>query len=1696
MSASSGSSTPVPLVGMAADTGMPGADGLTPTAAFVIGVNNSIADNLVPGITDLAALQEGLVSSTSLVNLTGVVAALPLQGQAQAIVLAGSAANAAALTAYIATGSYGLAIVDVSSFQTPTVLGELQLSGTATGVGVDTALGLAALADGTVGLRIIDIADPTKPQLVQTVAMDATAVQVVNGTAYVNDGGNLDAVDLTTGQIQQSLSLGASLITAMARDGTTLYTMDASNTLRVIDLSSGSMVSKGSLTLSYGGSNGDRIFVAGGVAYVGAAGAFNGGYATVDVSNPSAPKLIEGPDANNIAGTAIALNGSGLGVLVGRPGGVFGTNAIDVVNASDPSRTGQFETRYTLPQQPYDVAIGDGIAFVADGSGGLQVVNYEPFDTTGIPPTVQITQLPTSVNPGASEIEVYEGENVTIGATIGSNVQVRNVELLVNGQPALNDVSYPFNLTTLMPTIAANGGSNQATLQVEAIDTGGNTTISSPIDVQLVPDPTPPQLLFENISNGEDLFPTSRAFIFQFSEPLDPTTVTSTTFALLGPGGAAIAPQTIQLRENGQRVELDYPTLAAGDYQFVIAAPSVTSTSGGALGSTNLTTSFTVLPFTAFWNNPAGGDWSVASNWQSGQLPAATDVVLIDLVPGNAVTLGGTATVASIAITGGGTLAVNFGGLLTVSGQLNIASVLQLDGTIKQATIINSGGSIAYAGGTLDGTTIQGTLDLSAAQAAVYVNDGITLTGAGGSGNGTINLTGRTSALYAEGTETLDNATLNIGSNSTSYLYNYDANGPAVLTLGAHLAINQTDRYADLTGYSNRGGSGIVNAGIINANFSGGTFNIGDVSFSNQGAITVSGGDALNIMSTAWSNTGSITLNGGTLGLGGNFTMAQLGTLNRSGGTVNVIGTLDNTGVTLNVGTGTTLGTLTLASGGTIKNGTIIDAGSGLAFSRGTLDRVTYQGTLDLSGSGAAAYVNDGITLTGTGGSGNGTINLTGAGSVIDAEGTETLDNATLNIGNNSTDYLYNYDANGPAVLTLGAHLTITQAGSYAYLTGYSNRSGSGIVNAGTINANFSGGTFNIGDVSFSNQGAINVSNGDMLNISSTAWSNAGSITLNGGTLGLGGSFTLAQLGTLNRTGGTVNLTGTLDDTGVTLNVGTGTTLGTLTLASGSAIKNGTIADAGSGLSIVNGTLDGVTYQGTLDLSGYSAVLNVTDGITLTGAGGSGSSTINLTGFGSLMFVAGTETLDNATLNIGYNGSGGGTLYGLSNTPGGAVLTLGSNLTVDHTGNFATIAGYTVGDGVVNDGTINANLSGGTFKIGGPSFTNQGTIAVSNGDTLNMAATAWTNTGTITLNGGTLGLGGSFTLAQLATLSRSGGTINLTGKLDLTGATLNIGTGTALGTLTLASGGTIKNGTIADAGSGLPIVYGTLDGVTYQGTLDLSGSGAALYLKHGLILTGSGGSGTGTINLTGQGSVIIAEDTEALDNATLNIATSSGHYSIANDDTSTNGAVVLTFGPHLTINQTGNYAVFTDLYSRSGSGIVNTGTINAGFSGGNFTISGANFTNNGTVNVANADKLSITVPLDGNGSISLASQGNVEINGSVAAAQTIAFLDGGNDVLRLDKSMQFAGTISGFTGTNALDLADITSGASATIGYAPNSGNTGGTLSVSDGTHTATIALLGQYTAASFAAASDGHSGTMITDPPFIAQNQLVQPHA
>jgi hypothetical protein len=144
---------------------------------------------------------------------------------------------------------------------------------------------------------------------------------------------------------------------------------------------------------------------------------------------------------------------------------------------------------------------------------------------------------------------------------------------------------------------------------------------------------------------------------------------------------------------------------------------------------------------------------------------------------------------------------------------------------------------------------------------------------------------------------------------------------------------------------------------------------------------------------------------------------------------------------------------------------------------------------------------------------------------------------------------------------------------------------------------------------------------------------------------------------------------------------------------------------------------------------------------------------------------------------------------------------------------------------------------------------------------------------------------------------------------------------------------------------------------------------------------------------------------------------------------------------------------------------------------------------------ATGNWLDMIGPLPGGGEpITISNGSTLELDTADSGSVTFA---GPQGTLQLDSATGFSGQIADFGALDQIDLAAIGFGANTTLGYTPNNGNTGGTLTVSDGTHTASLALLGQYMAASFATASDGHGGTLISDPPVVAaQTQLTQPHA
>jgi hypothetical protein len=685
------------------------------------------------------------------------------------------------------------------------------------------------------------------------------------------------------------------------------------------------------------------------------------------------------------------------------------------------------------------------------------------------------------------------------------------------------------------------------------------------------------------------------------------------------------------------------------------------------------------------WASGQSGDWTTAADWTGGVVPGAGDDVTIAAAGTYTVTIS-TADEAHSLTLDDAKATVSDTGTLTLGTKLTLtAGTFALDsaGMIVGGTLSATGGVFAWDGGALAGVTYDGTLNLSVANASLIVTGGFTATGAGGVGAGTINVTGNAATLRVAGGETLDNATLNIGAtpvfgNQLGGVFElYDPNDTgSVLTLGKNFNVVHTVGAA-LIEY-NWNDDSIINNGTVTAGASGGVFTINSGNFTNNGSIIVSNGDDLEIESvnftnaaagaisitgagttaemgvnTNWSNAGKITVgSGATLTLSGIFTTAALTNITDSGGTIGIAGALTNTGAVLTVGPGTALPHLELESGfdngGRIVGGTIVDKGSGIQFDGGGLVGVTYDGTLDLSASGASLSISGGFKATGVDGAGPGTIDLTGDGSTLNVAGGETLHGATLNIGSagDSTLIVSN------ALLRLGKHFNIDVSTGVAVVKAY----GAGLVDNGAITVDAPHGELAILGGTFDERGSLSVSAGAIVYLEPDSFTNLSGATLRGGRYEVDAGSTLelnqgAQVVTdaativLSGAGSTIqSLNSQSAEVAIDSTLTTIGATGTLELLAGRnwssalAMSNSGTLDLGGGTFAAASLIN----RGTVRGAGVIAVA-VADNGSMAAVGGALDFTEALSGTGSMSADSGaTLEVDStaaATLSMSFRGA-------------------------------------------------------------------------------------------------------------------------------------------------------------------------------------------------------------------------------------------------------------------------------------------------------------------------------------------------------------------------------------------------------------------------------------------------------------------------
>lgn len=799
----------------------------------------------------------------------------------------------------------------------------------------------------------------------------------------------------------------------------------------------------------------------------------------------------------------------------------------------------------------------------------------------------------------------------------------------------------------------------------------------------------------------------------------------------------------------------------------------------------------------------------------------------------------------------GGTLDVGNAGIFKTGGLSSLNF-----GVLKNGTLISGDGTVFNSnGGTLDGMTIGSNLSFGAGSTTASTStfiahhlklaNGITVDK--GAGSWFWSTTGAQELTTVSGTAT-------IHSTGGYLIYGYDAN--QTITIGAGITVNGI---FNVYGY---GSGSVINNGTLVASGTGASSSILAFAFTNNGSIRTSGASYLNLYSYGTGSTGGMFTNAGTItvaaegtvilgssnfssagsGLdvqsggtltfnGGNYNFtsslavvtgatvnlesgvnkAHLEGLSFQGGTAVLNSTYDNTGNTVNLsGTG---GQLRLGYNGQIIGGTVSSSrGVGLSSIGGILDGVTLATNMTVE-DGSGLILLNGLTLSG------------GAKLILESSG--------------ALSYVL---IKGSGVQTIGGTGSIEFTGTgqgnlrslHPYLdTGVSLALGSGI----TVNAN-AGGSFWDTTQTWSMDGSFNVNasvDTVYTNLSNRSGGAASEVNVLAGTLHINhaGGTPIARLrvdaGAMvesNATAATTLGAGFIvSGTGRLINVSSygvtvdGMASNGLTFVSESGSGGITFARAISigGLEVRGGAVNGagaVNVSGNLILSDGSLAL--TGGITLGGAGSVWSG-------GSI--DAGT-VINNGTLTIQGHGN-----QSLQNA--GTKLVNAGTLIYDNTdGNFVV-----KNAAIENKAGALIDVRAGTLKAGTLfGNTNNGEIRTALG-TLLVHTGVLTNKGTIS-GLGTLDLGGS-TLTNLGTLAPGHGA-DATGLLRIIG-NLVMGAG-SIYQVQLGSSPAVAVDTLAVSGD-----------VTYGGTLSVSGTPRASFMK--LLTSGSrtAGSVFATLNISSPG---------------------------------------------------------------------------------------------------------------------------------------------------------------------------------------------------------------------------------------------------
>ena len=1052
------------------------------------------------------------------------------------------------------------------------------------------------------------------------------------------------------------------------------------------------------------------------------------------------------------------------------------------------------------------------------------------------------------------------------------------------------------------------------------------------------------------------------------------------------------------------------------------ATGGVTLNAGGALAINNTL-------------NAGGGNVSLTTTGAGNAITQnATGVITANTLTLGTANAGATLNTATNAVT-------NLGGATLGTGSLNL---LNAGGLTVTGAVGATGGVILNAGGAL---AINSTVNAGAAAVS------LTTTGAGNAitQNATGVITAGTLVVVTSG----GTATLNTVTNVVANLgpvtlgagsFAFSDNAPAGLAIGpvtANGGIDITNTTGSLSTSAALSSNGGISLRSVTGTLTlGGTVtsNNGAVSLRSNGALTTGGVgagiSATNAASgnvTLISDAGNVTIGAGGVAVGNTLTIQIGPTL-----TLSVAGMLTAPNVTLvaddmNITAAiNSTGTITLAPvtvGTNVTLGNAAPALVGLVIDNTELGFLNSAPTLVIGRNGANPTTAQAIRF-----------------------GTATVGNATLNLNARA-----GIDQNAGAVSIGGGAGTLNiAAGSAA--AGNVNLLGSG-VGVGTLSGGTANGTF---DVIASSAAGLTVNpitntGGEVVIIN-----NAGPITVAGAINSNGQAVAVSTLGGLltvnapiTASGASVGLQGS---GGVTQNgAGIITAANLLAQTAGAAAANVTLTSNNvvSGNITLNAGGGSVSFQDTsaFNVGALASIVFPVAG-PLSAAVGSG---IRTAAAGSTSLTAGgnvtqSDLLSTGTLNVAR--LGGANPAVTLNNAGNAVANVGTvalntgSFTLVNGTNLAIAGAGTAGGGysVQTAGTL-MQLAGGTISTSA----SNGTIALTttggaaNAITLNDVLNAGTGAVNLNASGSVTQAGGNILAGAVTANSGAAGSVALNAGTNAFASIAGSGgTGGFAATdsqsLTVAAGGiTTGGGTLALTTTGV-----TSD-ITVGNSLAATGAANVITLTAGrdILLNSTATATGGTVNLLASRDITETAP-GGVRAANLRAVGTTGAVTIAAGAANNNVATIAG-----TAN--GNFS-----YTDANSAALTIGTV---------TTVGVTSTT-GTVSVlANAGTLNVSNAVQGNGSVTLASNGNQTIGATVTSTTAGVTATATNGVLAVNQAVSAAaGTVSLTTtgagnaitqnGTGVVTAATLTlatANANATLNAATNAVTNFGAVTLGTG---------------------------------------------